>query len=154
MDIKIIIQNLVAENHKDNIYHNNSSINWMNILFSTVLTNHSETIQFNNYDIGNDFSLIFQHIQQNYKNLTLNSLAEHFHYSEPHLSKLIKKCVGMNFTNLIANLRMADAEYYLVNTDLSIEKISEYVGYHSVEHFSRTFKRYYEKSPQQYKKLL
>ena len=48
---------------------------------------------------------------------------------------------------------MEDAKSYLINTNLPIEKISEYVGYNSVEHFSRMFKRYYKKSPQQYRKL-
>ena len=49
---------------------------------------------------------------------------------------------------------MEDANNYLINTDLPIEKISEAVGYNSVEHFSRMFKRYYKKSPQQYRKSL
>ena len=151
-DIKIIIKNLITENNKGDLYYNNFSISWANILFSTILRNHSETIQFNNYSIGSDFSLIVQYIQNNYKNLTLNTLAKYFHYSESHLSILIKKNLGLKFTTLITNLKMEDAKNYLINTNLPIEKISEYVGYNSVEHFSRMFKRYYKKSPQQYRK--
>lgn len=153
-DIKIIIKNLIIENNKGDIYYNNCCISWINLLFSTILRNYSETIQFNTYDLGNDFSLIIQYIQNNYKNLTLNTLAEHFHYTESHLSKLIKKNISLKFTTLITNLKMEDAKNYLINTDLPIEKISEYVGYNSVEHFSRTFKKYYKKSPQQYRKSL
>jgi len=153
-DIKIIIKNLIMENNKDDMYYNTCSISWANILFSTILRNYSETIQFNNYAIGSDFSLIVQYIQKNYKTLTLNDLAEYFHYSESHLSVLIKKNLGLKFTTLITNLKMAEAKDYLINTDLPIEKISESVGYNSVEHFSRMFKRYYKKSPQQYRKSL
>lgn len=154
MDIKGIIKSLIMENNKGDMYYNNCSISWVNILFSTILRNCSETIQFNNYDIGSDFSLILQYIQNNYKTLTLSVLAEYFHYSEAHLSVLIKKNTGLKFTTLITKLKMEDAKDYLINTDLSIENISEYAGYNSVEHFSRTFKRYFKKSPQQFRKSL
>jgi AraC-like DNA-binding protein/mannose-6-phosphate isomerase-like protein (cupin superfamily) len=153
-DIKIMIKNLILENNKNDMYYNSCSISWANILFSTVLRNYSKTVQFNSYDIGSNFSLILQYIQNNYKTLTLSALAEYFHYSEAHLSVLIKKNLGLKFTTLITNLKMEDAKEYLINTDLPIEKISEYVGYNSVEHFSRTFKKHYKKSPQQYRKLL
>lgn len=151
-DIKIIIKNLIIENNKGDLYYNSCSISWANLLFSTILRNYSKTVQFNTYDIGSNFSLILQYIQNNYKNLTLNALAEYFHYSESHLSILIKKNLGLKFTTLITNLKMEDAKDYVIKTDLPIEKISEYVGYNSVEHFSRMFKRYYKKSPQQYRK--
>jgi AraC-like DNA-binding protein len=49
---------------------------------------------------------------------------------------------------------MADAKDYLTNTNLSIEEISEYVGYSSSNHFSRAFKNHYKMSPQQYRKSL
>lgn len=151
-DIKIIIKNLILENNKDDMYYNTCSISWLNILFSTILRNYSKTVQFNSYDIGSNFSLILQYIQNNYKTLTLSDLAEYFHYSDAHLSVLIKKNLGLKFTELLTNLKMEDAKEYVINTDLPIEKISEKVGYNSVEHFSRTFKRYYKKSPQQYRK--
>jgi AraC-like DNA-binding protein len=49
---------------------------------------------------------------------------------------------------------MSDAKDYLTNTNLSIEKIAEYVGYNTVDHFSRTFKKHYYNSPQQFRKSL
>lgn len=153
-DIKMIIKNLIMENYKGDIYYNNCSISWANILFSNILRNYNETIQFYNYNMDNDFSMILQYIQQNYRTLSLKTLAEHFHYSEAHLSTLIKKNVGLNFVELITKLKMSDAKDYLTNTNLSIEKISEYVGYNTVDHFSRTFKKHYNKSPQQFRKSL
>lgn len=153
-DFKMIIKNLVIENYKNDVYYNNCSISWANILFSYILRNYSETIQFYSDDMDTDFSLILQYIQHNYHTLSLKTLADHFHYSEAHLSTIIKKNVGLNFVALITKLKMADAKDYLVNTNLSIEKISEYVGYNTVDHFSRTFKKYYKQSPQQFRKSL
>ncbi|WP_081098915.1 helix-turn-helix transcriptional regulator [Clostridium beijerinckii] len=69
------------------------------------------------------------------------------------VSYIIKKIVGLNFVALITKLKISDAKDYLLNTNLSIEKIAEYVGYNNVDHFSRTFKKYYKQLPQQYRKL-
>lgn len=163
-DIKTLVKNLVVENYKDDIYCNNCSISFANILFSYILRKYNAAKPFYTSAIecdlsliytnamGNDFSLVLQYIQHNYRNLSLRDLAEHFHYSEAHLSTLIKKNTGLNFVSLITNLKMSDAKVYLMNTNLSIEKICEFVGYNSVDHFSRTFKKYYSKSPKQFRK--
>lgn len=163
-DIKMLVKNLVIENYKDDIYCNNCSISFANILFSYILREYNARKPFytnvNESDfsliytsaMGSDFSLILHYIQHNYRNLTLKALADNFHYSEAHLSTLIKKNMGLNFVSLITNLKMSDAKVYLMNTNLSIEKICEFVGYNSVDHFSRTFKKYYSKSPQQFRK--
>lgn len=112
-------------------------------------TSNNEVINLNN--CNTDFTSILQCIEQNYKNISLKSLANHFHYSEAYLSTLIKKNTGFNFIVLIKKLKMASAKNYLLNTNLTIVKISEYVGYNSADHFSRTFKKYYSISPQQYR---
>ena len=150
--IKTIIRNALGECHKNDTYSNTSCISWMNLLFSTLLRNYSETLQFYNYQMGSDFSLVLQYIQHNYQTLTLSSLAEFFHYSEPHLSTLIKQNTGYNFTELIKQLRMADAVSYLTNTNMKVSEIAEQVGYHSADHFSRVFRSAYKMSPQEYRR--
>lgn len=151
--IKMIIHNALGECHKYDSYSNICCINWINLLFSTLLRNYSQTLQFYNYQMGSDFSLVLQYIQHNYRTLTLSSLAEFFHYSEPHLCTLIKQNTGCNFTELIKQLRIADAVSYLTNTNLKISEIAERVGYHSVDHFSRVFRSIHKMSPQKYRKI-
>ncbi|MDE6202990.1 MAG: AraC family transcriptional regulator [Lachnospiraceae bacterium] len=150
--IKTIIHNALGECHKNDSYSNISCINWMNLLFSTLLRNYSQTLQFYNYQMGSDFSLVLQYIQHNYQTLTLSSLAEFFHYSEPHLCTLIKQNTGYSFTELIRQLRMADAVSYLINTNLKVSEIAERIGYNSADHFSRVFRNAYKMSPQEYRK--
>ncbi len=133
---KNIIRNAMAECYKQDSFSNNNAINWIHLFFSHLLRNYSKTVQFYNYQMGTDFSLILQYIQHNYQTLTLASLAEFFHYSEPHLSTLIKQNTGCGFTALIKQLRMADAVSYLVNTKMKISEIAECVGYNSADHFS------------------
>lgn len=127
-------------------------ISWMNILFSDLLINYSQTIQFYDYAMGTDFSLILQYIQHNYQSLTLPELAKFFHYSEPYLSTLIRQNTGSTFTELVRHLRFQEAIKYLTSTTLKVSEIAAKIGYHSADHFSRSFRSVYHMSPQQYQK--
>ncbi|ADQ08049.1 transcriptional regulator, AraC family [Caldicellulosiruptor hydrothermalis 108] len=153
-DIKFIIKNLTMENYRDDKYKNDCCISWANILFSYLLRVYSNKVKSNNFISDDNFSPIIEFIQHNYKNITLKDIANQFHYSESYLSALIKNKLGINFTSLITKLKMADAKDYLENTDLPLEKIAEYVGYNSVDHFSRTFKKFFKQSPHQYRKSI
>ncbi len=155
--IKRILQGLIIESNSEDAYTNTCSINYVHLLFSYVLRRYSDTIEFQNYEKQResdlDFALLLQYIQHNYKTVTLKSLSEFFHYSEVHLSKLIKQNIKRNFTDIIRDLKMKNAISYLVNTDLKIGQIFELVGYENIEHFSRTFKTLYKISPREYRRL-
>lgn len=150
--LKQIIRNAMGESYKKDAYSNTCCISWINLLFSNLLRNYSKTLQFYDYQMGSDFSLVLQYIQHNYQNLSLASLSKLFHYSEPHLCTLIKQNTGHTFTGLVKQLRMSEATDYLVNTNLKIGEIAERVGYHSADHFSRVFRTTYRMSPQEYRK--
>lgn len=150
--LKQIIHNAMGESYKNDSYSNACCISWINLLFSNLLRNYSKTLQFYDYQMGADFSLVLQYIQHNYQTVTLASLAELLHYSEPHLCTLIKQNTGHTFTGLIKRLRLAEAIDYLTNTNLKIGEIAEKVGYNSADHFSRVFRSTYKMSPQEYRK--
>ncbi|WP_371876601.1 helix-turn-helix domain-containing protein [Clostridium zeae] len=65
----------------------------------------------------------------------MDSLSKVFHYSEAYMSFLIKKNTGLRFMKLITGLKMSDACEYLKNANMTIEKISELIGYNSSDHF-------------------
>jgi len=150
--IKSLIRNAMAECHRVDSYSNTCCINWINLMFSLLLRTYDKTLQLYDYQIGADFSLILQYIQHNYRTITLAALAGLFHYSEPHISTLIKQHTGHTFTDLVKQLRMADAAHYLIHSDLKVNEIADQIGYHSADHFSRIFRQVYQMSPQAYRK--
>ena len=152
MECRILLRKLLIESSKKDEYSNGCCISLINLLFCNMLRNYSKTIAFYNYEIGSDFSLVLQYIQHNYQNITLSSLANFFHYSEPHLCSLIKQNTGENFTDLIKKLRMKDAVNCLINTNLKINEIAAQIGYNSADHFSRVFRQTYSCSPAEYRK--
>ena len=150
--IKTIIHNAMGECYKRDPYSNSNCISWITLLFSALLRSYGQTLQFYNYQMGADFSLVLQYVQHNYKTLTLSELAKFFNYSKPYLCTLFKQNTGYSFTDLITQLRMSDAVSLLTNTNLKIGEIAEKIGYNSSDHFTRIFRSIYKMSPKEYRK--
>lgn len=95
---------------------------------------------------------IISFVQKNYADVTLDTLAEHFHLSKPYLSKYIKEKAGMTFQEVVKEERMKKARTMLKETKWPAETIAANVGYENVEHFNRLFKKSYGVTPIQYRK--
>ncbi len=95
---------------------------------------------------------IINDIQSDYKNVTLEGLAEKYQLSKPYLSKYIKEKAGMTFQDVVKKERMKKARALLRETDHTVEAIAAEAGYDNVEHFNRLFKKTYGMTPVQYRK--
>ena len=135
---------------------NTCAVSLLNLFLARSLRAASSEVTLRHYEGYSErdfsFTLVLRYIQQNYQTVTLAGLAEAFHFSEPHLSKLIRKKMNQSFTGVLRTLKMNHAMEYLLNTSMKISEIADAVGYDSVDHFSRTFRRLYGVSPQKYKK--
>lgn len=102
---------------------------------------------------GNDDRLMsmLNYIQNNYQDVTLDDIAQHFHLSEPYVSKYIKDKSGKTFGEHVTNTRLKRAKTLLKNGNMTVENIAYNVGYQNVEHFNRTFKKVFGKTPIQYR---
>lgn len=150
--MQTLVQNAMLECHKTDEYSNVCCISFINIMLACLLRSSSESPQLYSYYGGREFSSVLNYIRQHYRTLTLTDLAEHFHYSKPHLCTLIKQNTGVSFTDLVRRIRMTRATEYLLNSGRSVSEIAEEVGYHSADHFSRVFRTTYGMSPQEYRK--
>jgi Response regulator containing CheY-like receiver domain and AraC-type DNA-binding domain len=91
---------------------------------------------------------VIDYVNKNfYKDIYIHSLAEIFYISPNYISRLFKKEVGQNFTEYMAKIRMEHACSLLKETKLSIQQISEKVGYHDYFYFARIFKRITGRTP-------
>lgn len=96
---------------------------------------------------------IMNYIDQNYyKDLTLSWLADKFSYSSSYLSSLFKEKSNYTITEYINNVRIKEAQNLLLNKDLNITKISEAIGYNTLVHFERNFKKITGFTPTTYRK--
>ena len=93
---------------------------------------------------------IMRYIQSNFRTVTLPDAAKFFNYSEAHLSRLIKKFTGKNFTGIIQTIKIQYSARLLAECKMSIAEIIDEVGYTDSSHFYRVFKRYYNMTPARY----
>ena len=94
---------------------------------------------------------MLNYIQNNYQDVTLESIAAQFHLSEPYISKYIKDKSGKTFGEHVAHIRMKRAKTLLKNGNMTVENIAVAVGYPNVEHFNRMFKKSFDMTPIQYR---
>ena len=97
-------------------------------------------------------SEMLAYMMGNCSTVTLNELAEEFHFSVPYCSKLIKSISGKTFSNLLTEIRLQHGEQLLLSSQLSVEDISDRVGYKNPESFIRAFRRLYNDTPSQYRR--
>lgn len=85
-------------------------------------------------------------------NLTLGEVADICNLSQFHFSRIFKQQYGVNFIEYITNLRIYKAKQLLLESGVTIDEISEKVGYKEVSYFSKTFKKITGISPSEYRK--
>lgn len=93
-------------------------------------------------------------MQDNFANpeLMLRTVADYVGFSEKYFSTRFAKECGCTFINYLNDLRIRRAQELLVQTDMKIYEISEAVGYSSVEHFNKMFKKKLCISPKDYRR--
>lgn len=83
-----------------------------------------------------------KYIENNYEQkLTLSDVAEKTYVSQWHLSKLLNRHTGKNFSEILNSARIEAAKRMLADPSLRIGEISEKVGFLDMAHFSRVFKK-------------
>ena len=84
--------------------------------------------------------------------LTLRVAADYVGLNEKYFSSKFTKETGMTFSVYLTRLRLQKAQQLMDTTDLKVYEISDRVGYNSVEHFNRTFKKNLGISLSEYRK--
>ena len=85
------------------------------------------------------------------KEYCLVRVADSFHLSESHISRIFREHTGFTFQHYLQELRMNEARTIMMEGTLSIQQIAEKVGYNSHNSFCRAFRRLYGVSPSVYR---
>lgn len=82
---------------------------------------------------------------------SLTLLCETFSISRPYLYHMFHENVGSSPIEYWISLKMKEAKRLIRDGELNITQIAERLGYNSIHHFSRMFKRFTGVSPSAYK---
>lgn len=97
-------------------------------------------------------SRIAAFLEENYaSSVTLDSLAEHFHFSRNHVINIFKSEYGMTPFEYLRKIRINEAKRLLEITSESAEKIAVGCGFNDYAHFYKIFKKYECLSPKEWR---
>lgn len=96
------------------------------------------------------------YLQNNYANrdLSLNLISSHLHISPSYFSAVYKRETGETFISALLRIRMEKASDLMITTNLKNFEIASQVGYDDPHYFSVCFKKYYKKSPNDFRASL
>jgi AraC-like DNA-binding protein/ligand-binding sensor protein len=83
--------------------------------------------------------------------LSLEQVARAANMSSYYFCKMFKKVVGINFTDYVARVRIEKSKNLLLNPNLRVSEIAFEVGFQSLTHFNRIFKKILGQSPTEYR---
>jgi AraC-like DNA-binding protein/ligand-binding sensor protein len=87
-------------------------------------------------------------------NLRLGHVAKAVNTSTFYFCKMFKKVTGINFTDYLSRVRIEKSKNLLLNPNLRVSEIAFEVGFQSLTHFNRVFKKILGQSPTEYRAQL
>jgi AraC-like DNA-binding protein len=88
------------------------------------------------------------------ENLRLGHVAKSVNTSTFYFCKMFKKVTGINFTDYLSRVRIEKSKNLLLNPNLRVSEIAFEVGFQSLTHFNRVFKKILGQSPTEYRSQL
>lgn len=93
-----------------------------------------------------------QFITERYsESLSLEQVAKAVNTSLFYFCKMFKRITGLNFTEYVSRVRIERAKNLLLNPNLRISEIAFEVGFQSLTHFNRVFRKMVGQSPTDYR---
>jgi len=88
------------------------------------------------------------------KKLTLDGIAIALGTNRSRLAADFKTVLGITVFDWLREQRLLKAKSIIISTDISVQNIALTVGFENAAHFSTLYKRYFNVSPMQHRKLL
>ena len=97
---------------------------------------------------------IRHYIDENYfKKITIDEIASKFYLNKNYIRTMFVKQLSISPKQYLQQVRMQRAKFLLTNTEESITLIARSVGYDDALLFSKMFTKYYNLSPQAYRRF-
>jgi AraC-like DNA-binding protein/ligand-binding sensor protein len=93
-------------------------------------------------------------IEHQAEKISLGNVAKAVNMSAFYFCKMFKKVAGINFTDYLSRVRIERAQNLLLNPNLRVSEIAFEVGFQSLTHFNRVFKKITGQSPTDYRAQL
>lgn len=143
---------ILKMNHIDLISQLEYKSSLLQLLAQCLKENHYNLKQYENWN-NDTFSKILFYVSTHYReDISLKHLSEYFHYTTQHISLMFKRYLHINYYVYLTKLRLDRAKLLLMTTDKRIIDIALECGFSSEHGLINHFKKWYGKTPSQYRK--
>ena len=152
-DILHVLQQVHLESRSTDAYRTQMLNALMSTFFILLVRRYEETARLprtEEFRWKHQFSAIFTYIQSHFANSTLAQTAQHFHYSERQVSRIVLEYTGQNYAQLVQRLKMERAAALLKQKNTNAEHIAAALGYANTSSFFRAFSKYYGCPPSKF----
>lgn len=91
---------------------------------------------------------------QIYGKLDLNAISKKLYYTKSYLCRKFKQDTGKTIVQHFNEMKVDQAKFMLLNTNKSLQEISQELSFESVQYFNYIFKKYTNLSPKQWQKTV
>lgn len=146
-DIRMTMDSIIEEYYLQEPFSNSIIESYLDILISKILRHHPmPTVKLKNEQQQLVFKCLNE-IDQNYKTITLESLANDLGYNKEYLGNLIRKFTNSNFSDLKTKQRLIQADNLLGSSTLPINLIIEEIGIKNKSFFYKKYQELYGFTP-------
>ena len=85
--------------------------------------------------------------------ITVSELAQTLHLNRKYLSRIFSDATGITPQQYLIDTKLNCSEFYLIETDYSMEQIAAFCGYASYSSFIQAFQKKFGMSPRKYKEI-
>ncbi len=152
--VKNTLLTIYEQQQKKSIYHAEIIQDLYQVLLTYIMQNYQDTMQimFSEYSTDATMIQVLNYMYENYQNISLHALAEHFHFNNAYLSNRIHKEFGKSFSKILKEFKLQKAAELLQTTNLKLEDVCSEIGYKDSRQFIRNFKEQYNITPAKYRK--
>ena len=152
-DLYYAFLELCSESYDQQTYYNELLNAVLTKIFVLLLRRYMESCELPaNHPADSDAALRFvRYIQDHSTDVTLTSLADAFHYSPEHASRMIRHTTGQTFSQLLTSIRLENAKQLLRDTSMNVLDIALQVGYEGSDQFIRAFRKNNQTTPSEYR---
>lgn len=152
--VKNTLLTMYEQQQKKSIYYSEIIQDLYQVLITYIMQNYQDTMQIMLSEHSTDATMIqvLNYMYENYQNISLHALAEHFHFNDAYLSNRIHKEYDKTFSKILKEFKLHQAAELLQTTDLKLEDVCSEIGYKDSRQFIRNFKEQYSITPAKYRK--
>ena len=139
----VFLTDAVNSRNNQNVRHFSNDL-----IMQFLIENHNEKSAY-----SDEILKFFEYVDKNHsKKIKIQEFSEKIYMSHTGFLLKFKKEVGTTPSEYISSFRLEKSVDLLINTNYSIGKIAEEVGYENLYYFSNAFKKKYNMSPSDFRK--